>query len=156
MNMTRSSQNALKTLWEKAKLLIMSNFSFSHSVYKRLVLQICTAGLVWERVRSRPLLMVNFYHMSWSNLDLWISILGPPYPTKKIVYTCPNFNTVLFLIAFPHYSYGHDDQWWKAVNNDLHYDLSSGILTPFYDTPFRDCSKFKEAADNNWNVDFKI
>ena len=27
------------TLWEKEKLLIMSNFSFSHSVFKRLVLQ---------------------------------------------------------------------------------------------------------------------
>ena len=28
-----------KTLWEKEKLLIMSNFSFSHSVFERLVLQ---------------------------------------------------------------------------------------------------------------------
>ena len=28
-----------KTLWEKEKLLVMSNFSFSHSVFKRLVLQ---------------------------------------------------------------------------------------------------------------------
>ena len=30
-----------KTLWEKEKLLVMSNFSFSHSVFKRLVLQTC-------------------------------------------------------------------------------------------------------------------
>ena len=28
-----------KTLWEKEKLLVMSNFSFSQSVFKRLVLQ---------------------------------------------------------------------------------------------------------------------
>ena len=28
-----------KTLWEKEKLLIMSNFSFSHSVFEGLVLQ---------------------------------------------------------------------------------------------------------------------
>ena len=28
-----------KTLWEKEKLLIMSNFSYSHSVFKRLVQQ---------------------------------------------------------------------------------------------------------------------
>ena len=28
-----------KTLWEKEKLLVTSNFSFSHSVFKRLVLQ---------------------------------------------------------------------------------------------------------------------
>ena len=35
----RSSLNGLKTLWEKEKLLITSNFSFSHSDFKRLVLQ---------------------------------------------------------------------------------------------------------------------
>ena len=29
----------IKTLWEEEKLLVMSNFSFSHSVFKRLVLQ---------------------------------------------------------------------------------------------------------------------
>ena len=28
-----------KTLWEKEKLLVTSNFSFSHSVFNRLVLQ---------------------------------------------------------------------------------------------------------------------
>ena len=31
--------NRYKTLWEKEKLLVMSNFSFSHSVFKRLVSQ---------------------------------------------------------------------------------------------------------------------
>ena len=30
-----------KTLWEKEKLLVTSNFSFSHSIFKRLVLQTC-------------------------------------------------------------------------------------------------------------------
>ena len=33
------SLNGLKTLCEKEKLIVMSNFSFSHSVFKRLVLQ---------------------------------------------------------------------------------------------------------------------
>ena len=37
--MAESSPIGLKTLWEKEKLLITSNFSFSHSVLKRLVLQ---------------------------------------------------------------------------------------------------------------------
>ena len=37
--MEASSSNGLKTLWEKEKLLVTSNFSFSHSVFKRLVLQ---------------------------------------------------------------------------------------------------------------------
>ena len=32
MKMAESSPKGLKTLWEKEKLLIVSNFSFSHSV----------------------------------------------------------------------------------------------------------------------------
>ena len=37
--MAECSLNGLKTMCEKEKLLITSNFSFSHSVFKRLVLQ---------------------------------------------------------------------------------------------------------------------
>ena len=37
--MAGSSPEELKTLWEKEKLLVMHNFSFSHSLSKRLVLQ---------------------------------------------------------------------------------------------------------------------
>ena len=41
-----------KTLWEKEKLLVTSDFSFSHSVFKRLVPQTHKKpGLVWERVK---------------------------------------------------------------------------------------------------------
>ena len=36
--MAESSPKWLTTLWEKEKLLVMSNFSFSHSVFKRPVL----------------------------------------------------------------------------------------------------------------------
>ena len=39
MKMTGSAPKGLKTLWEKEKLVFMSNFSFSHNVFKRLVLQ---------------------------------------------------------------------------------------------------------------------
>ena len=39
--MAESFPNGQKTLWEKEKLLVMNNFSFSHSVFKRLVLQTC-------------------------------------------------------------------------------------------------------------------
>ena len=39
MKTAESSPNGLKTLWEKVKLLVMSNFSFSLGVFKRLVLQ---------------------------------------------------------------------------------------------------------------------
>ena len=37
--MAESPPKGQKTLWEKEKLLVTSNFSFSHSVCKRLVLQ---------------------------------------------------------------------------------------------------------------------
>ena len=48
--------NGEKTLWEKEKLLITSNFSFSHSVFKRLVLQtLKSQGLFGKGL--------NFYQM---------------------------------------------------------------------------------------------
>ena len=37
--MAECSVNGSKTLCEKEKLLVTSNFSFSHSVFKRFVLQ---------------------------------------------------------------------------------------------------------------------
>ena len=39
MKMAESSLKRLKMLWEKEKLLVTSNFSFSHSVFQRLLLQ---------------------------------------------------------------------------------------------------------------------
>ena len=41
-NLTKMAENypnGKKTLWEKEKLLVTSNFSFSHCVFKRLVSQ---------------------------------------------------------------------------------------------------------------------
>ena len=37
--MAEISLNGQKTLWAKEKLVVTSNFSFSHSVFKRLILQ---------------------------------------------------------------------------------------------------------------------
>ena len=37
--MTESSQIGSKTLWKKEKLLVTNNFFFSHSIFKRLVLE---------------------------------------------------------------------------------------------------------------------
>ena len=42
MKMAESSPKGEKTLWEKAKLLVTSNFSFSHRIFKRLALQTLT------------------------------------------------------------------------------------------------------------------
>ena len=53
--MAESYPNGKKTLWEKEKLLVTSNFSFSHSVFKRLVSQgsqkvsLCGNGLTETR-----------------------------------------------------------------------------------------------------------
>ena len=41
MKMVERSPNGWKTMCEEEKLLVMSNFSFSHSVFKRLLLQKC-------------------------------------------------------------------------------------------------------------------
>ena len=52
--MAESYQNRYKTLCEKEKLLVTSNFSFSHSVFRRLVSQgrqvvsLCVNGLSRE------------------------------------------------------------------------------------------------------------
>ena len=39
MKLVKSSSKEYKTLWEKEKLLVMNNFSFSLSVFKKPVLQ---------------------------------------------------------------------------------------------------------------------
>ena len=50
--MAESYPNGQKTLWKKEKLLVTSNFSFSHCVFKRLVSQgpqkvsLCGNGLI--------------------------------------------------------------------------------------------------------------
>ena len=43
----------VETLWEKEKLLFMSNFSFSHSI-KTCNADTSKPGLVWERVKPFP------------------------------------------------------------------------------------------------------
>ena len=49
MEMAQNSPNREKTLWKKEKLLVTSNFSFSHSVFKGLVLQTHkNKGLFWN------------------------------------------------------------------------------------------------------------
>ena len=54
--MAESYLNRQKTLWEKEKLLITSNFSFSHGVFKRLELQTCkNQGLFGKELRLRML-----------------------------------------------------------------------------------------------------
>ena len=51
MKTVEISPEGWKSLWEKEKLLVTSNFSFSHGVFKRLVLQTCkNQGLFGKRL----------------------------------------------------------------------------------------------------------
>ena len=64
----RSAVQVLKTLWEKEKLLVMSNFSFSinvfypfgeHSaIFIKFIIVVCKnlqfGRIIWERVKSLP------------------------------------------------------------------------------------------------------
>ena len=49
MKMAESFPNEWKTLWEKDKLLVTSNLSFSHSVFKRLALMLCKNQALFEK-----------------------------------------------------------------------------------------------------------
>ena len=95
MRMPESFPKGYKTLWEKEKLLVTSNFSFSRSVFKRLVLQtrknqglfgkgltnyhtmlhfeapkIYSGGKVWEKekllVTSNFSFSHNVFYLIWS------------------------------------------------------------------------------------------
>ena len=99
MKMAESSQNQLKTLWEKEKLLITSNFSFPHIVFRRLVLQ--TRDIISTPVRNvRSTLESN---NKYSTCSFWFNrTVNPqaPYGLKCIeVPFCinPFANKPLFL-----------------------------------------------------------
>ena len=53
IKMTESSPKGLKTLWQKEKLLVTSNFSFFHKCFqKTFPADKQKPGLVWERIKS--------------------------------------------------------------------------------------------------------
>ena len=73
-------------LWEKEKLLIMGNFSFSNSVFKTCTTNMYKQGLVWERVNASAKsrladmgqnfpLALKLYIMSEDNSISWFSWL---------------------------------------------------------------------------------
>ena len=69
MKVAEGSTDGKKTLWEKEKLLVMSNFSFSHSVIKRLVLQTReNQDLFGKRLKAKVLLPWSVIHVCVSCL----------------------------------------------------------------------------------------
>ena len=60
--MVESSPKAWKTIWEKEKLLIISNFSFSHIVFERLKLKTHkNKGLFGKRSKGSSTRLLNHY-----------------------------------------------------------------------------------------------
>ena len=69
MKVAESSSNGWKTLREKEKLLVTSNFSFSHSVFKRLILQTCkNQGLFVKGLKQIKLLSLNALNLDKSEI----------------------------------------------------------------------------------------
>ena len=75
--MAESYLNRQKTLWEKEKLLITSNFSFARNVFKRIELQgLFGKGLILDMGRLSDLSFPFHNCLSWKKLLLraWASL----------------------------------------------------------------------------------
>ena len=58
-----------KKLWERDKLLVTSNLSFSHSIFKRLVLQSCkNKGLFGKALRLKGVFKTNICNKMHLNI----------------------------------------------------------------------------------------
>ena len=78
MKVEEKSPNGLKTLWEKEKLHVTSNFSFSHNVFKRLVLQTRkNQGLFGEELILYLICQFNYFRLfqSTATKDMMPKIL---------------------------------------------------------------------------------
>ena len=110
MKMAESSPNREKTLREKEKLLVRSNFSFSHSVFKRLVLQtrknqgLFGKGLIqWHK----NCLNLSSFEKKYSDLvfmgeiSLWTAAMQDIQCTKRNIHRIfPRLVTPFFILYF--------------------------------------------------------
>ena len=66
--MAESSPNMLKTMWEKEKLLVTSNYSFPYIVFKTCTANMQKPEMVYERVKGvlfatvTPSVFVGLFH----------------------------------------------------------------------------------------------
>ena len=136
-NLTKKAEsypNGKKTPWEKEKLLVTSNFSFSHSVFKRLVSQgrqkvsLCGNGL--KEINSCVTSFIDFkvlnaifkIHSVISRRPLHLSII-PLFPDCHFQKYCSYFSKVCFnpipddkLLGFPKLKASADDKSNVAQN----------------------------------------
>ena len=76
--MAESSPYEYKTMWEKEKLLVTSNFSFPHGVFKRLVLQTRKNQGLFGKGLNKSILWIYNYVMYWSvQINYIVLCYGP-------------------------------------------------------------------------------
>ena len=71
----------LKTLWEKEKLLVTSNFSFSHNVFKSCLLLMRQNEYLWIKGLKKLFVICNGY-----NLHSEINVINIEYVYSAVVY----------------------------------------------------------------------
>ena len=126
-------------MWEKEILLVTSNFSFSHIVFKRLVLQIRkNQGLFGKRL------------MPFSTVFQLYSGGQRTYPCFPGVLLTSTLHNILSkpLAAFPLYHCRNNRQQWgnESCPNDYHQS-SERILAEPVIKPLTSCSQVLNAAD---------
>ena len=117
--MVYSSQKALKTLWEKEKLLVTSNFSFSHCVFKRLVLQTSKNQGLFGKQLKHPLIQYRG--------EIFLCSIGQNFSTIKksqvnIIMWCKKFyfyQTICFFC--PETTVGNRKEKKKSVTRTISF-----------------------------------
>ena len=72
MKLAECSKKKGRKQWKKEKLLVMSNFSFSHRAFKRLVLQICKKQGLFGKELLHHSDLFQLHHIANSKVtDCW-------------------------------------------------------------------------------------
>ena len=109
-----------KTLWEKEKLLVMSNFSFSHGVFKRLVshgrqmVSLCGNGL-----RKNRTSLANRLQLSTMNMKLFELFVCLGFYTVSMVFQLFNSDSSQIHVS------------WTIFNQYLTSPLTLSQMTNF-------------------------
>ena len=111
-----------KTLWEKEKLLVTSNFSFSHNVFKSCLVLMCQNENLWSKGLTSILFTFSIYTCS--------RCIGK---TLQIIFIPPTF--VIYLPIRNGTGEGRGRHFYKLMiyQNSLiqSANLLSGLFSPF-------------------------
>ena len=94
MKMVENSLKGWKALWEKEKFLAMSNFSFFHRVFKRLVLQtLKNTGLFLEKRYTLKVYQIAKFHLNPNRNYLHMTLLQAKKLSLSLGFTCLQKNS---------------------------------------------------------------